>query len=117
MRQSPAIASHPYSIEDNVTYFHRNELFSIIRAGRLARRAQTALLGAVIAAALGGIATAQDAKPSGAVRQACAADVRTLCAGVLPGGGRIKKCVIEKRDQLSDGCKSAITAAWKMSGN
>jgi hypothetical protein len=88
-----------------------------INSGRIAQRAQSLLLGAVIAALFGGAAFAQSAaKPNEAVRQACAGDVRTLCAGVFPGGGRIKKCVIEKHDQLSDACKSAMLSARAMSG-
>ena len=57
-------------------------------------------------------AAAQSAPPSAAQpRTACAADVRTLCADVTPGGGRIMQCMKEKRDQLSEGCKSALIAA------
>jgi hypothetical protein len=48
------------------------------------------------------------AGPSQALRQACGTDVRALCAGIMPGGGRIKQCMIEKSDQLSDGCKAAL---------
>lgn len=51
----------------------------------------------------------------GALRQACASDVRTLCAGVLPGGGRIKQCMIEKHDHLSDACRDAMAQARAMS--
>lgn len=57
-------------------------------------------------------AAAQSAPPSfGQPRTACAADVRTLCPDVTPGGGRIMQCMKEKRDQLSEGCKSALIAA------
>lgn len=49
--------------------------------------------------------------PAGSVRTACAADVRTLCAGVQPGGGRIIQCMQEKNEQLSEGCKNALAAA------
>jgi hypothetical protein len=42
------------------------------------------------------------------VRQACGSDVRSLCSGIMPGGGRIKQCMIDKFDQLSDGCKAAL---------
>jgi hypothetical protein len=88
-----------------------------LNAGRVARRAQSLLIGAAITAILGAAAWAQSpVKPSEAVRQACAGDVRTLCAGVFPGGGRIKKCMIEKHDQLSDACKSAMLSARAMSG-
>ncbi|MBI1201166.1 MAG: hypothetical protein GC182_01515 [Rhodopseudomonas sp.] len=65
-------------------------------------------------------AAAQDAptpaKPPSALRQACAEDVRVLCAGIAPGGGRIKQCFIAKRAQLSPGCKSALLGARAMSG-
>ena len=48
--------------------------------------------------------------PSPTVRTACAADVRTLCPGVRPGGGRIVQCMREKRDGLSDACRGALAA-------
>lgn len=49
--------------------------------------------------------------PRGAVREACRADIASLCAGLQPGGGRIKECLRANRDKLSAGCKSAIAAA------
>jgi hypothetical protein len=48
---------------------------------------------------------------SQAVRAACAADVRSLCTWVLPGGGRIVQCMRDKRDNLSEGCRDALAAA------
>jgi hypothetical protein len=42
------------------------------------------------------------------VRAACQADLQKLCAGVQPGGGRIKQCLKEHKDQVSTGCKSAL---------
>lgn len=88
---------------------------SAFRAGVLARAGQVLLAAALIAALFGGTAAAQSAEqPRQAVRQACASDVHTLCAGVLPGGGRIKQCIIDKHDQLSDGCKDALLAARAM---
>jgi hypothetical protein len=66
-----------------------------------------ALLAAAIAASATSSANAQGG-PSRELRQACGADVRSVCAGVLPGGGRIKQCMIDKFDQLSDGCKAAL---------
>ncbi|CAL79279.1 hypothetical protein; putative signal peptide [Bradyrhizobium sp. ORS 278] len=59
---------------------------------------------------IGPIATAH-AEDMSAVRQACGAEVRTLCAGITPGGGRIKQCMVEKSDRLSDGCRSALKEA------
>jgi hypothetical protein len=47
----------------------------------------------------------------GAVREACKADIATLCAGLEPGGGRIRECLRANKDKLSDGCKAAIAAA------
>jgi hypothetical protein len=70
------------------------------------------MLGALMTLASGGLpAAAQTPPPSGAVRAACAADIRAHCAGVQPGGGRIRQCMREKRDQLSQGCKRALVAA------
>ena len=39
---------------------------------------------------------------------ACRTDVRSFCAGVQPGGGRIRDCMREHRAQLSIACKVAI---------
>ena len=38
----------------------------------------------------------------------CRSEVQTLCAGVQPGGGRIRDCMKEHRAQLSVACKVAI---------
>lgn len=43
-----------------------------------------------------------------AVQEACAADTRTHCADVQPGGGRILQCFREKYRQLSPLCKVAL---------
>ena len=42
------------------------------------------------------------------VRGACMSDVKTLCGSVQPGGGRIRECMREHREQLSSGCKVAL---------
>jgi hypothetical protein len=44
----------------------------------------------------------------GAVRQACAADFARLCANV--DRSAMRQCIKDNFDQLSDTCKSAITA-------
>jgi hypothetical protein len=50
--------------------------------------------------------------PAGkAVRQACMADIKSLCGDTQPGGGRIKECIRGKREQLSQGCKTAMMEA------
>jgi hypothetical protein len=70
--------------------------------------AVAALLAAAIACSIVSRANAQAGAPGAELRQACGADVRSFCAGITPGGGRIKQCMIEKFDQLSDGCKAAL---------
>jgi hypothetical protein len=56
-------------------------------------------------------ANAQSSPSSSPVLTACAADIKALCPGLEPGGGRIRQCMKEKREQLSEGCRNAITAA------
>lgn len=46
-----------------------------------------------------------------AVRQACMADIKSLCDGIQPGGGRLQQCIRGKRDQLSQGCKTVLMQA------
>ena len=46
-----------------------------------------------------------------AARQACGADYRRVCSGVMPGGGRVRQCLADHFDALSDGCKQAVSAA------
>jgi hypothetical protein len=42
------------------------------------------------------------------LRSACAADVRSLCAGVAPGGGRIIQCLAVRSASLSPDCTSIL---------
>jgi hypothetical protein len=49
----------------------------------------------------------------GALRAACQEDYKRLCAGVPPGGGRIKKCMTENSAKLSPACKTALGTAGK----
>jgi hypothetical protein len=42
------------------------------------------------------------------VRSACGADVRALCAGVDPGGGRIIECLATQSASLSPDCRSVL---------
>jgi hypothetical protein len=64
--------------------------------------------GLVILTALllsGSVAVAQADKP-------CASDIKTLCAGVQPGEGRIKACIKSHLTELSQTCEdSVITVA------
>jgi hypothetical protein len=43
------------------------------------------------------------------LRSACGGDVRTLCAGVPPGGGRIVQCLATNAASLSPACKDVLS--------
>ena len=43
------------------------------------------------------------------LRSACGADVRTICGGVAPGGGRIVQCLATNATQLSPACKDVLS--------
>ena len=42
------------------------------------------------------------------LRSACGADVRRLCGGVAPGGGRIVQCLAVRAASLSPACKDVL---------
>jgi len=41
-------------------------------------------------------------------RSACGADIRVLCAGVVPGGGRIMQCIANRAADLSLACRDVL---------
>ena len=43
------------------------------------------------------------------MRSACGADVRTLCAGVDPGGGRVLQCLASNASSLSPDCRAVLS--------
>jgi hypothetical protein len=43
------------------------------------------------------------------LRSACGADVRSICGGVAPGGGRIVQCLATNAGQLSPACKDVLS--------
>ncbi|MFG1345022.1 cysteine rich repeat-containing protein [Xanthobacter autotrophicus DSM 431] len=45
-----------------------------------------------------------------ALRTACEADVKKLCAGIQPGGGRIVQCLKDHRQEVSPPCQASIGA-------
>ena len=40
--------------------------------------------------------------------EACKGDAETLCPGVKPGEGRILKCLLQHKDDLSAECRNAL---------
>jgi hypothetical protein len=79
-----------------------------------------AVMAAVLGMAVASAAAAQEQAPQadgpggggrGMVRQACAADVRTFCAGMQPGGEQLRECMRQNAEKLSGGCKDALKAA------
>jgi len=59
-------------------------------------------------------------RPATAAAGPCATDVQKFCAGVQPGGGRIKDCLRQHEKELSAPCKSnlhekgqELADAWK----
>ena len=42
------------------------------------------------------------------VTSQCRAEVKQLCRGILPGGGRIKKCIEANESKLSPPCRKAV---------
>jgi len=42
------------------------------------------------------------------LRSACGGDVRSVCGGVQPGGGRIVQCLAQNAASLSPGCKEVL---------
>jgi exonuclease VII small subunit len=50
------------------------------------------------------------------VHQACADDVHTFCGDVIPGKGRVARCLKEHANQLSPECKKELEDAKKRSG-
>lgn len=41
----------------------------------------------------------------------CGADIATICQGVVPGGGRIIQCLVNRRESLSPSCRARIDEA------
>jgi hypothetical protein len=51
--------------------------------------------------------------PTAEQRAACGDDVKKLCAGVQPGGGRIIDCLSKQKDKVSEACKKAMGSQLK----
>ncbi len=48
-----------------------------------------------------------------ALRAYCRPDIERLCPKIRPGGGRIKACLMEHKDQISVGCAKALQGLKK----
>ena len=57
------------------------------------------------------MSAAQAQDPMAVARDACAADVQRLCAGVAPGGGRIVACLEHHQQAVSERCRNAMLSA------
>jgi hypothetical protein len=51
-----------------------------------------------------------------AAAQICQADVAKLCPGVIPGGGRIIRCLADQQASVSPNCREAIFKAKEAIG-
>jgi hypothetical protein len=51
---------------------------------------------------------AEDPSEHHEVTPQCRAEVKQLCRGILPGGGRIKKCIEANESKLSPSCRQAV---------
>ena len=47
----------------------------------------------------------------GAPPQTCAVDLKSLCAGITPGEGRVRACIISHMSQLSTACSTKLSRA------
>ena len=47
----------------------------------------------------------------GRVTGACLSDAKALCAGVQPGGGKIRACLKTHLKDLSEGCQTVVLKA------
>jgi hypothetical protein len=63
-------------------------------------------VGAVLSLTATGAAAQQRA-----AARACAADIKTLCADVQPGDGRVRACVKDHFNELSGPCQAVLTRA------
>src|SRR6266478_1829416 len=80
-------------------------------AGGAAATAATASPGAAPAAAPAPVLVLRPMRPREelfVLRSACGGDVRALCGGVAPGGGRIVQCLATQAASLSPACKGVL---------
>jgi hypothetical protein len=54
------------------------------------------------------VSTPDDPSEPQGVAPNCRAEIKKLCQGVRPGGGRIKKCIADNESKLSPPCQKAV---------
>jgi Cysteine rich repeat len=57
--------------------------------------------------------TTQPGTGKGALRGACSAEAQKFCANTPRGKGQLRSCLQEHQADLSDGCKTALSAQPK----
>jgi hypothetical protein len=80
-------------------------------AGDVAATAATGSLGAAPAAAPAPVLVLRPMRPREelfVLRSACGGDVRALCGGIAPGGGRIVRCLATQAASLSPACQGVL---------
>ncbi|MDX2203630.1 MAG: cysteine rich repeat-containing protein [Hyphomicrobiaceae bacterium] len=71
-------------------------------AGRALLRTGLAALG-ILATATAAVADDREA-----ARKACVGDYKKFCSGVMPGGGRVKKCLADNLASLEPACREIV---------
>ncbi|MBV8701016.1 MAG: hypothetical protein JO052_24675 [Bradyrhizobium sp.] len=82
-----------------------------VSAGGATEAAAPAAAGATTAAAPAAVMVLRPMRPREelfVLRSACGGDVRSYCAGVEPGGGRIARCLGTNAASLSPACKEVL---------
>ena len=52
--------------------------------------------------------TSEDPSEHHGVAPNCRVEVKKLCQGIRPGGGRIKQCIADNENKLSPECRKAV---------
>ena len=68
---------------------------------------------ALAAAGLVALSAAALAQAPGKIAAACTGEYQKLCSDVKPGGGRVLKCIIAYKEQMSEACRSALREEYQ----
>jgi len=71
------------------------------------------LLAAPLVSAQGSPTKESKLGPRAALKEACAEDLKTLCADAKPGPRAQMKCLRRKKDQVSEACKTQMEQTKK----